>query len=156
MDSQPSIVIDSLATISDSTPIISGSSDEIGATVNILVTDAAGVAQSLTAVVQADGSWQVEVPQVLAEGEFEVQASVTDAAGNSASDTEQGVIDVSAPELTIDSPAITNDTTPIITGTSSEVGGTVIVIVSDAEGNRQTCRPFSKMVAGGANSTTAR
>ena len=139
LDSQaPSIVIDSLATISDSTPIISGSSDEIGATVNILVTDAAGVAQSLTAVVQADGSWQVEVPQVLAEGEFEVQASVTDAAGNSASDTEQGVIDVSAPELTIDSPAITNDTTPIITGTSSEVGGTVIVIVSDAEGNRQT------------------
>ncbi|TMP87892.1 hypothetical protein CWC05_06280 [Pseudoalteromonas ruthenica] len=139
LDSQaPSIFIDSLATISDSTPIISGSSDEIGATVNILVTDAAGVAQSLTAVVQADGSWQVEVPQVLAEGEFEVQASVTDAAGNSASDTEQGVIDVSAPELTIDSPAITNDTTPIVTGTSSEVGGTVIVIVSDAEGNRQT------------------
>ncbi|WP_022944064.1 retention module-containing protein [Pseudoalteromonas ruthenica] len=139
LDSQaPSIVIDSLATISDSTPIISGSSDEIGATVNILVTDAAGVAQSLTAVVQADGSWQVEVPQALAEGEFEVQANVTDVAGNSASDTEQGVIDVSAPELTIDSPAITNDTTPIITGTSSEVGGTVIVIVSDAEGNRQT------------------
>ncbi|TMO43784.1 retention module-containing protein [Pseudoalteromonas ruthenica] len=139
LDSQaPSIVIDSLATISDSTPIISGSSDEIGATVNILVTDAAGVAQSLTAVVQADGSWQVEVPQALTEGEFEVQASVTDAAGNSASDTEQGVIDVSAPELTIDSPVLTNDTTPIITGTSSEVGGTVIVIVSDAEGNRQT------------------
>lgn len=139
LDSQaPSIVIDSLATISDSTPIISGSSDEIGATVNILVTDAAGVAQSLTAVVQADGSWQVEVPQALAEGEFEVQANVTDVAGNSASDTEQGVIDVSAPELTIDSPVITNDTTPIITGTSSEVGGTVIVIVSDAEGNRQT------------------
>ncbi|MCG7567688.1 retention module-containing protein [Pseudoalteromonas sp. CnMc7-15] len=139
LDSQaPSIVIDSLATISDNTPIISGSSDEIGATVNILVTDAAGVAQSLTAVVQADGSWQVEVPQALAEGEFEVQANVTDVAGNSASDTEQGVIDVSAPELTIDSPAITNDTTPIITGTSSEVGGTVIVIVSDAEGNRQT------------------
>ncbi|TMP04208.1 retention module-containing protein, partial [Pseudoalteromonas ruthenica] len=94
LDSQaPSIVIDSLATISDNTPIISGSSDEIGATVNILVTDAAGVAQSLTAVVQADGSWQVEVPQALAEGEFEVQASVTDAAGNNASDTEQGVID---------------------------------------------------------------
>ncbi|RZF84811.1 retention module-containing protein [Pseudoalteromonas sp. CO325X] len=139
LDSQaPSIFIDSLATISDSTPIISGSSDEIGATVNIVVTDAAGVAQSLTATVQADGSWQVEVPQALAEGEFEVQASVTDAAGNSASDTEQGVIDVSAPELTIDSPAITNDTTPVITGTSSEVGGTVIVIVSDAEGNRQT------------------
>ncbi|TMO95532.1 Ig-like domain-containing protein, partial [Pseudoalteromonas ruthenica] len=93
---------------------------------------------SVTAVVQADGSWQVEVPQALAEGEFEVQASVTDAAGNNASDTEQGVIDVSAPEITIDSPAITNDTTPDITGTSSEIGATVIVVITGAEGNRQT------------------
>ncbi|TMO86781.1 retention module-containing protein [Pseudoalteromonas ruthenica] len=134
----PSLDIEPLISTGDSTPLISGSSDEIGATVNILVTDAAGVAQSLTAVVQADGSWQVEVPQALAEGEFEVQASVTDAAGNNASDTEQGVIDVSAPEITIDSPAITNDTTPDITGTSSEIGATVIVVITGAEGNRQT------------------
>ncbi|WP_197275956.1 retention module-containing protein, partial [Pseudoalteromonas sp. SW0106-04] len=115
LDSQaPSIVIDSLAAISDSTPIISGSSDEIGATVNIVVTDAAGVAQSLTATVQADGSWQVAVPQALAEGEFEVQASVTDAAGNSASDTEQGNIDTTAPSLDIEPLISTGDSTPLI------------------------------------------
>ncbi|TMO96503.1 retention module-containing protein, partial [Pseudoalteromonas ruthenica] len=139
LDSQaPSIVIDSLATISDNTPIISGSSDEIGATVNILVTDAAGVAQSLTAVVQADGSWQVEVPQALAEGEFEVQANVTDLAGNSASDTEQGNIDTTAPSLDIEPLISTGDSTPLISGSSDEIGATVNILVTDAAGVAQS------------------
>ncbi|MGR3983634.1 Ig-like domain-containing protein, partial [Pseudoalteromonas sp. 1181_04] len=77
---------DPLAATNDSTPTITGSSDEIGGLVSITVTDANGTVQTLTATVLADGTWSVDIPTPLAEGAFQVDASVTDAAGNTASD----------------------------------------------------------------------
>ncbi|OUS67673.1 hypothetical protein B5G52_21560, partial [Pseudoalteromonas sp. A601] len=131
----PTFDIDPLSSTNDTTPTITGSSDEIGATVTLTVTDAAGVEQNLTATVQADGTWSVDVPTDLAEGAFTVDASVTDAAGNTASDTETGgVIDTQAPTFDIDPITATNDTTPTITGSSDEIGATVTLTVTDADG----------------------
>ncbi|MBB1420256.1 adhesin, partial [Pseudoalteromonas sp. SG44-1] len=135
----PTFDIDPLAATNDSTPTITGSSDEIGGLVSITVTDANGTVQTLTATVLADGTWSVDIPTPLAEGAFQVDASVTDAAGNTASDTENGgVIDTQAPTFDIDPLAATNDTTPTITGSSDEIGGIVSVIVTDATGAVQT------------------
>ncbi|MFY8329165.1 Ig-like domain-containing protein, partial [Pseudoalteromonas sp. ZZD1] len=134
----PTFDIDPITATNDTTPTITGSSDEIGATVTLTVTDAAGNEQNLTAAVQADGTWSVDVPTDLAEGSFTVGASVTDAAGNTASDTETGgVIDTQAPTFDIDPITATNDTTPTITGSSDEIGATVTVLVTDAAGNEQ-------------------
>ncbi|MCF6144605.1 hypothetical protein PMAG_a1446 [Pseudoalteromonas mariniglutinosa NCIMB 1770] len=135
----PSFDIDPLAATSDTTPTITGSSDEIGGIVTIAVTDANGAVQTLTATVLADGTWAVDVPTPLAEGAFQVDASITDAAGNTASDTENGgVIDTQAPSFDIDPLAATSDTTPAITGSSDEIGGIVNLTVTDATGAVQT------------------
>ncbi|MBB1424116.1 retention module-containing protein, partial [Pseudoalteromonas sp. SG43-7] len=135
----PTFDIDPLAATSDSTPTITGSSDEIGGLVSVIVTDATGAVQTLTATVLADGTWSVDVPTPLAEGTFQVDGSVTDAAGNTASDTENGgVIDTQAPTFDIDPLAATNDSTPTITGSSDEIGGLVSITVTDANGDIQT------------------
>ncbi|MEH6393594.1 beta strand repeat-containing protein [Pseudoalteromonas sp.] len=134
----PTISVDILASSNDTTPTISGISDEIGAAVSIVVTDASGTEQNLTSAVQSDGTWSVDVPTAMAEGAFTVDASVTDTAGNTASDSETGgVIDTQAPTFDIDPLIATNDTTPIITGTSDEVGATVTLTVTDASGSEQ-------------------
>ena len=51
---------------------------------------------------QADGTYSVDVPAELAEGEFTVNASVTDEAGNTATTDTAGEIDTTAPSITID------------------------------------------------------
>ncbi|NMM41901.1 retention module-containing protein, partial [Pseudoalteromonas arctica] len=132
----PSFDIDPLAATNDTTPTITGSSDEIGGLVSITVTDANGAVQTLTATVLADGTWSVDVPTPLAEGTYQVDASVTDAAGNTASDTENGgVIDTLAPSVTIDAPALTNDNTPVVTGTSDLASSDIAVTFTDANGS---------------------
>ncbi|MBB1420279.1 RTX toxin, partial [Pseudoalteromonas sp. SG44-1] len=84
----------------------------------------------------ADGSWSVDVPTPLAEGAFVVDASVTDAAGNTASDTENGgVIDTTAPIVTIDAPALTNDNTPLVTGTSDLANSDIAITFTDGNGS---------------------
>ncbi|TVP55906.1 MAG: type I secretion C-terminal target domain-containing protein, partial [Halomonadaceae bacterium] len=123
----------------DTTPTLTGTSDEIGATVTLVVTGANDAEQTLTAVVQSDGSWSVDVETELAEGIYTVDASVSDAVGNTATVETTGEIDLTAPTLEIDSlPTNTNIVTPDITGTSDEVGATVTLTVTDANGVEQT------------------
>ncbi|MGM0630143.1 MAG: Ig-like domain-containing protein, partial [Pseudomonadota bacterium] len=134
--SAPTLTINAPDT-NDTTPILSGTSDEIGATISVTVTDANNQTQTLTAVVAADGSWTVDVADELAEGTYTVQASVEDDAGNEAVANTQGEIDLTAPTLTLEVPTNVNDTTPTISGTSDEIGGTVYLVVTDADGNEQ-------------------
>ncbi|MCO7242532.1 retention module-containing protein, partial [Halomonas sp. Ps84H-12] len=131
----PTLTVDA-PTGNDTTPIITGSSDEIGGTVSVIVTDSAGNIQELEAVVNPDGTWSVDVTTPLAEGDYTVDASITDPAGNGATASDSGAIDTTAPTLTVDAPN-GNDTTPTIIGTSDQIGGTVSVIVTDAVGNSQ-------------------
>ncbi|MAO63011.1 MAG: hypothetical protein CME76_08755, partial [Halomonas sp.] len=131
----PTLTVDA-PTGNDTTPIITGSSDEIGGTVSVIVTDSAGNTQELEAVVSPDGTWSVDVTTPLAEGDYTVDASITDPAGNGATASDSGAIDTTAPTLTVDAPS-GNDTTPTIIGTSDQIGGTVSVIVTDAVGNSQ-------------------
>ncbi|KHT44528.1 hypothetical protein RJ41_16790 [Alteromonas marina] len=136
----PSITIDTIATGSDTTPTLSGTTDAIpGSTVTLTITDSAGNTQTVTATVQADGTYSVAVPAELAEGEFTVNASVTDEAGNTATTDTTGLIDTTAPSITIDSIATDNDTTPTLSGTTDATpGSTVTLIITDSAGNTQT------------------
>ena len=123
----------------DTTPTITGTSDEIGATVTVVVTDAEGKAQTLTAVVLADGTWSTDVTTPLAEGVYEVNATVSDAVGNVATAETSGEIDLTPPSLEFDDlPTNINNTTPTISGISDEIGATVTVVVTDANGVEQT------------------
>ena len=104
-----------------------------------MITDSNGAQQTVNATVQANGSFSVDVPNGLPEGNYSVTATAQDGAGNSASASDSGVIDVTAPTLTVDAPALTNDSTPTITGTTNlPAGGTVALVITDANGAQQT------------------
>ncbi len=134
------ITVDAPDNTNDTTPTITGTANAVpGSTVTLVVTDANGIQQTLTATVQSDGGYSVDVTTPLAEGSYQVTASVTDPAGNTGTATDDGSIDVTAPTITVDAPDNTNDTTPTITGTTNAVpGSTVTLVVTDANGTQQT------------------
>jgi hypothetical protein len=74
-------------TTTDTTPTITGTSDEIGGTVTVTITDDS--VQTVTTIVNDNGDWTVTTPTDLTEGPHTVTANVNDAAGNSASATEE-------------------------------------------------------------------
>ncbi|MDO6796468.1 retention module-containing protein, partial [Shewanella sp. 1_MG-2023] len=123
----------------DTTPTITGTTDAApGSTVTLTITDNEGNEQNLEAIVNPDGSYEVDVAEPLAEGEYNVVAVVTDPAGNSASANDTGDIDTTAPEITVSAPDNSADTTPTITGTTdAEPGSTVTIIVTDSAGQEQ-------------------
>ncbi|MGL6620440.1 retention module-containing protein [Aeromonas veronii] len=99
----PSITVNAPDNTNDTTPTITGTTDApAGSTVTLVVTDANGNQQTLTAIVQPGGSYSVDVTTPLAEGSYKVDASVTDPAGNTGTATDNGSVDTVAPELGID------------------------------------------------------
>ncbi|MFM5811323.1 retention module-containing protein, partial [Aeromonas veronii] len=89
----------------DTTPTLTGTTDApAGSTVTLLVTDANGNQQTLTAIVTPSGTFTVDVVTPLAEGSYTVTATVTDPAGNTGTATDDGSVDVTAtgkPTVTI-------------------------------------------------------
>jgi len=109
----------------DSTPTYSGTV-EAGATVVITVD---GVVLGNATVTGTTWTFTPTVP--LAEGPHTVTATATDAAGNTASDSNDFTVDLTAPTVEITTPAegsSTNDTTPDYSGTV-EAGSTVVITV---------------------------
>ncbi|EFJ8176920.1 Ig-like domain-containing protein [Escherichia coli] len=97
--------------------------------------------KTYTATVQADLSWNVSVPaadwQALGNGELTVNASVTNAVGNTGSGTRDITIDASLPGLLVDTVAgddvvniIEHAQAQVITGSSSGfAAGTALTVV---------------------------
>ncbi|MFM5564666.1 retention module-containing protein, partial [Aeromonas veronii] len=78
----------------DTTPTLTGATDApAGSTVTLLVTDANGNQQTLTAIVTPSGTFTVDVVTPLVEGFYTVTATVTDPAGNTGSATDSGSVD---------------------------------------------------------------
>ena len=136
----PVITVDAPALTNDTTPALTGTTDlPAGSTITLTVTGANGAVQTFTTTVQAGGVYSVDVPAALVEGNFNVVASGTDAAGNTATASDNGLIDITAPTVTVDAPALTNDTTPPLTGTTNlPAGSTVTLTVTGANGAVQT------------------
>ncbi|MFQ2822382.1 retention module-containing protein, partial [Aeromonas allosaccharophila] len=79
----------------DTTPTLTGITDApIGSTVTLLVTDANGNQQTLTAIVAPSGTFTVDVVTPLAEGSYTVTATVTDLAENIGTATDDGSVDI--------------------------------------------------------------
>ncbi|WP_421230528.1 retention module-containing protein, partial [Aeromonas jandaei] len=111
----PTITVDAPDNTTDTTPTITGTTNAApGSTVTLVVTDANGNQQTLTAIVQPGGGYSVDVTTPLAEGSYKVDASVTDPAGNTGSATDNGSVDTVAPELGI-------DLDPIVVGSDNTV-----------------------------------
>ncbi|MGI2072448.1 retention module-containing protein, partial [Shewanella baltica] len=136
----PTITVDAPDDTQDTTPTITGSTDAPpGSTITIVVTDSTGAEQTLTTTVNPDGTYSVDVINPLAEGGYTAVATVTDPAGNTGEATDNGNVDNTAPNITVDVPDATNDTTPTITGTTdAPPGSTITIVVTDSTGTEQT------------------
>jgi hypothetical protein len=112
-------------TTNDPTPTLTGTSDVAPGTV---VRVGIGT-QSRTALVQADGTWNV-TPSALTDGTRDVTASVTDPAGNDGTAGQVLIVDTTPPPVTITggAHALTNDATPAISGTADVVPGTTVTV----------------------------
>nr|WP_248280393.1 Ig-like domain-containing protein [Marinomonas sp. UCMA 3892] len=136
----------------DTTPVISGKYDAVDGDVTVTVTNAAGNAVAGTLSTDAaNGTWTFTPTNALDEGGYSITATITDTAGNSASDTQAMTIDttidsdgdgvtVSIDAMTddtgsSDSDFISKDTTPVISGKYDAVDGDVTVTVTNAAGN---------------------
>jgi len=125
----PAVALDGgpTASTTDTTPEISGTTD-VGASGVVTVTIAG---RTLTAT-PAGGVWSVSSP-VLPNGTYPVVASVTDAAGNEGSATQDLTVDTVLPVVTLagPSPELTNDPTPTISGTTDVAPGTAVRVALD-------------------------
>ncbi|MCY2987758.1 MAG: Ig-like domain-containing protein [Planctomycetota bacterium] len=130
---KPVLVVNKLVTNSRNPTLKGAVADPAPGTgivaVNVLVNS-----QSLAANISG-GIWSVTVPIALADGTYDVQATATDTAGNTFTDTETGALTVytGKPVVTVAS-LITNNNQPTLSGTavsnSSKVGiATVKVLV---------------------------
>lgn len=123
------------AAIANQTPEVVGTTAP-NETVAVTVTDAQGnVIQSLNVTADAQGNWRFNV-MTTGDGDYVVNATVTNQAGTSSMASTNFTIDTTSPPLTITSPVtntITNDNTPAIAGTS-DAGATVDIEIKDSNG----------------------
>ncbi|TMP02391.1 adhesin, partial [Pseudoalteromonas sp. S3178] len=132
----PTLTIQTVGDVSDLTPELQGTSNEIGGTVTLTITDSDGIVQTITTTVESDGHWNIEIPSALAQGDFSVVASITDAAGNESTANSSGNVDTITPIVTVDALGLGNDSTPVVSGTSTEPEGTVVnIVITDSNGD---------------------
>lgn len=112
-----------LTATKDTTPTISGTTDEPGGA-GVTVTVGG---QTLTTAAGADGAWSVEAA-TLVETSHLVVATVGDASNNIGTAIQIVTVDVTVPVLAVDGGAAraTVDTSPWIYGTTAEKAGTTV------------------------------
>ena len=132
----PALSLDPVGLTNDVTPEITGTT-EVGSTVNVIITNAANVVVAQgEATVSADGSWSFVPATGLLEGEYNVTATATDAAGNKSAPATPVTISL---DTTLSVPVITlQEDTAASNGSSTATDGITsnpqmnVVVDSDA------------------------
>ncbi|MEN3762868.1 retention module-containing protein, partial [Aeromonas veronii] len=129
----PTISVVAPDNTNDTTPTLTGTTDApAGSTVTLLVTDANGNQQTLTAIVTPAGTFTVDVVTPLAEGSYTVTATVTDPAGNTGTATDDGSVDSTAPSAP--QVEILDGADNVISANERETGvGVIIRLPGDAK-----------------------
>ena len=129
----------SSSSTNDTTPTYSGTASAgTGDSTTVVVKIYAGSSASGSPVqtlspTRSGTSWTIDGTPALAEGTYTVQASQSDAAGNTGTSTARTfVIDTTAPVVTLVTPAAsaqTNDTTPTYSGAAGNITGDSTTVV---------------------------
>lgn len=113
------------ALTNDAAPTIAGTAAVTpGTIVTVMLAD-----QTLTGLVQIDGSWSVG-SAALVDGPHRVIVDVSDAAGNRSTLIQTLTVDTVSPTVTIDggASATTSNLTPTITGSCNAAPGTIVTV----------------------------
>ncbi|MEH8245495.1 retention module-containing protein, partial [Aeromonas veronii] len=129
----PTISVVAPDNTNDTTPTLTGTTDApVGSIVTLLVSDANGNQQTLTAIVTPSGTFTVDVVTPLAEGSYTVTATVTDPAGNTGSATDDGSVDSASPSAP--QVEILDGADSVISANERETGvGVIIRLPGDAK-----------------------
>lgn len=132
----PTITVNSLTT-NNRTPIITGNTNAPnGSTVSLTIDG-----KDFTGTVSS-GTWSVSVTHPLGDNTYTAFASVSDAAGNTGSNTGTVIIDNVAPIITVNS-LTTKNRTPTITGTTDASDGRTVTLTVNGQ-------QYTGTVSGGA------
>ena len=118
------------------TPVISGTSSTApGETLTVTVNGVSYTEGNANLLVNLDGTWELTIPtgNALADGTYEVIATVTDLAGNSATDTTatELIVDTIPPPVPTVVSQNTSNTTPVISGTATIAPGETLTVTVD-------------------------
>ena len=121
----PVVTVNPLET-NDGTPVLTGTIDDPEAEITVTVNG-----NDYTAVNNGDGTWTLEVPDLIPDGIYDVTVTATDTLGNEGVDdtTDELTIDTIAPVVTVN-PLKTNDNTPVLTGTIDDPEAIISVTVN--------------------------
>lgn len=151
----------------DVTPTIMGTA-EANADVTVVVNPGTADEESATVTADGNGEWTYAVVTPLSEGPNSVDASQTDAAGNTGSATSTFDVDTIAPVVTIDTPAdgsSSTDRRPTLSGTADPnmdvrlvfnagtASESTVTVTADANGDWTFVPTFD--LPTGANTITA-
>ena len=135
VDTTAPVVTVENASGNDTTPEITGTVDDKNATVHVVIKDGEGqTVQEGDATVSDNGTWSYTPETALPDGDYTVEVTAKDEAGNTSTETGAVTVDTTAPVVTVEN-ASGNDTTPEITGTVDDKNATVHVVIKDGEGN---------------------
>ena len=118
---------------SDTTPVLSGTATVApGETLTVEVNGVIYTAGDGNLIDNGDGTWDLTIPpgSELADGTYEVVATVTDIAGNTSTDAtaDELVVDTTAPEIPTVASQNTSNTTPVISGTATVAAGETLTV----------------------------
>ncbi len=118
-------------TTNDSTPLITGTADSDDE-LTVIVNGVTYLETGANLTDNGDDTWSLQIPDgsELPDGTYDVNASVEDTVGNTASDntTDELVIDATAPTTPTVDPQTTNDSTPLITGTADSDNELTVIV----------------------------
>ncbi|MAJ38575.1 MAG: hypothetical protein CMK62_00430 [Pseudoalteromonadaceae bacterium] len=140
-DGTASISLNEVGLTNSSQPTISGTIENlVGETVNITVTDENGNSQVVSAVIGPDGTFEITLPNPIADGPVSVVVEATDPDGNAFNDAISIEIDTTAPVINIDPVADSASQTVTVTGSVAglNTGDNVSVTLTDSTGTQQT------------------
>ncbi len=149
----PTVTVNTLTT-NDTTPPLSGTVNDAGATISVTVSG-----QTRTATNNGNGTWTLANNSLsaLAAGTYNVAVTATDVAGNAGSDgtSNELIIDTTAPTVTVNTLANpTNDNTPPLSGTVNDANATISISVG-GQTRTATNNGTTWSLANGALSTLA-
>ncbi|RKG29927.1 Ig-like domain-containing protein, partial [Acinetobacter tianfuensis] len=131
----PTLSIDDLKDTNDTTPTITGKTNEPNSDISVVIRDKNGdIVDSGKGAVDGSGNWTYTPSKPLPEGEYTVEATAKDPAGNDTSVSKGGLtVDTTPPDVTIDPLAPTGNDKPVIGGTT-DPDAVIDVVIKDKDG----------------------
>ena len=161
--SKPAVFVTMPPLVTNSvTPTLTGTVSDTGSGVpstgvTVVLVDSKGNTYPVPGVTATSNTWTVTVPATLQlpDGTYDVQATATDLAGNSALDPTTGelIVDTNAPTAITVAPLLTNKPLPKLTGTVTDPAPSsniksVTLVITDSSGASQT---LAATVSNGVN-----